>query len=318
MPDHPDTDEQKNRKRFERRVAKFSERTILGLSTKQIYPPAILMDLAAILPERLPLIDRKTPVASMGSCFAREIRNHLVEHDYNYVQYGEGRVARHGSAPWERVYNTGCIAQEIARAFGAFEPDRMATGDGRIIDPHRKGIAFDNAAIAETQLVTYAGQARSALMDARIFIVTLGLSEVWYNRQNGKIYAEAPPRDAYDASRDDFRLLAPHENTDYLKRAFTLLRQNNPEVEIILTVSPVPLRATFFKRSAIVSNTVSKASVIFAAHEISRQFDFVHYFPGYEITHTLIKEPFDWDLRHVRKEAVKVIMAAFEQTFVHS
>ena len=283
-------------RKFNRRLKRFSELKILGLKRNQVYPPTVLKSPEYVLPERRTLINKSTPVGSMGSCFAREIKKYLEEKKFNYVHRGEGKHAEHGSAPWDRVFNTACILQEIQRAFGEFEVTFLKMNDGRIADPFRKGVTFDSKEQAEKECLTYVEAARSAFLDSRIFIFTLGLSEVWYDRSSGKVFAEPPPYDLYDSNRHAFKLLSPSDNVRNLSKAVEILKKNNPEIDIIITVSPIPLRATFFKRSAIVSNNISKSSLIFCTHEILSKYNYVHYFPAYEITHHLIDDPFEWRL----------------------
>jgi hypothetical protein len=305
-------------RKFNRRLKRFSELKILGLEQNQVYPPSLLMSPKHILPERRPLIKKSTPVGSMGSCFAREIKTYLEENKFNYVHKGEGKHADHGSAPWDRVFNTACILQEIQRAFGKIDIDYIRLKDGRVVDPFRKGVVFDSEDQAEEELKAYVKAARSALLDSRVFIFTLGLSEVWYDRISGKVFAEPPPIDVYDPKKHAFKLVSPSENELNLRKAIEILKYYNNSVDIILTVSPIPLRATFYKRSAIISNNISKASLIFCTQEIVNSIKYVHYFPAYEITYNLIEDPFEWDCRHVKKETIKKIMNMFEAVFVEN
>ncbi|MBK1706875.1 GSCFA domain-containing protein [Halochromatium glycolicum] len=307
--------DQSSRARLQRRLARMAENDILGLSERQIYAPEAHLNPDHLLPDPTPLFDKNTPIGSMGSCFAREIKSHLQESGYNYVHYGEGPRAAHGSAPWERVYNTACIRQEVERAFGLFDPDPVADSEGRMHDLHRMKTVFNSSEEATATIAQYKQQARAALMDSDVFIITLGLSEVWYDQKTNRVFAQVPPKSAYVAERHAFRLLTPDENVVNVRTAIELLRQHNPHVQVILTVSPVPLRATFFNRSVVVSNHVSKSTLLYTAHAITQELDGVHYFPSYEITHHLVEEPFDWDSRHVTKAAVDMIMDLFHRTF---
>jgi len=57
----------------------------------------------------------------------------------------------------------------------------------------------------------------------------------------------------------------------------------NPRAKMILTVSPVPLIATYEDRHVLVSNTYSKSVLRVAAEEISKRNPMCDYFPSYEI-----------------------------------
>ena len=80
---------------------------ILKLETWRLYPGTEHLNLEFLrTPNRVGLtIDRDTPIASIGSCFAREIKTWLVENGYNYVQTATGPCTEAGSARYDRVYN---------------------------------------------------------------------------------------------------------------------------------------------------------------------------------------------------------------------
>jgi hypothetical protein len=86
-----------------------------------------------------------------------------------------------------------------------------------------------------------------------------------------------------------------------------------------LTVSPVPLIATYEPRHALVSTTYSKAALRVAADEVERKFDNVFYFPSYEI----ITSPtagglyYHDDLREVRDAGVNHVMRIFTLHFMN-
>ncbi|MBU3537078.1 GSCFA domain-containing protein, partial [Alkalihalobacillus clausii] len=61
------------------------------------------------------------------------------------------------------------------------------------------------------------------------------------------------------------------------------LKNINPALKILLTVSPVPLIATYENQHVLVSNTISKSILRVSANEISKKYDFVEYFPSFEI-----------------------------------
>ena len=69
-------------------------------------------------------ITRTTPIASMGSCFAREIRKVLISKGYNYItEETHHPAATHASAAWERVYNSFSLRQIFEYTFREWQPD---------------------------------------------------------------------------------------------------------------------------------------------------------------------------------------------------
>ena len=84
---------------------------------------------------------------------------------------------------------------------------------------------------------------------------------------------------------------------------------------MILTVSPVPLDATFRDMDIIIANNFSKSVLVSAAHEIiaNEAKDYCYYFPSYEIVMNSDRQK-TWrdDFRHVQPEMVDFILRKFE------
>ena len=108
------------------------------------------------------------------------------------------------------------------------------------------------------------------------------------------------------------------ENLANLHRVYELFTANNPTGHIVISLSPVPLRATFRDMNSVVANIASKSMLRAVIDDfVSLHTDRVTYFPAYEVVTVLEGEPFQDDNRHVRPEAVEQIMRLFESWFVH-
>ncbi len=303
----------------EARQPVLPETGILGLTRQQLYPMAD--DLApTFLDSRSPLIDRSTPVGSMGSCFAREIKDWLEANDYNYVQTSDSPAARHGSAAWDRVYNTFSIRQEFERAIGEFNPSELHwdVADG-LRSPYRKNVSWDSLDEAASERVEHARSARQALVTSKLFILTLGLTEVWFSREDGSVYYQVPPEEIFDEARHGFRVSTFSENLENLRSAHSILQSVNPDCHLLVTVSPVPLRATFQKSETVLTaNSRSKATLVAAARDFVDSTHNTTYFPSYELVTAVYggRNAFHQDNRHVRREVVDEIMALFERNHV--
>ena len=94
--------------------------------------------------------------------------------------------------------------------------------------------------------------------------------------------------------------------------------QWSPGVRLILTVSPVPLVATYEDRHVLISTTYSKSVLRVAAETVTRTRPATAYFPSYEI----ITGPhagrcfYEDDLREVREEAVAHVMSIFVRHYL--
>jgi len=85
----------------------------------------------------------------------------------------------------------------------------------------------------------------------------------------------------------------------------------------MLTVSPVPIAATFEDRHVLTASTLTKAALRVAADAVERQFDHVVYFPAYEIATSPAAGDhyFEDDLRHLSELGVEHVMRAFSSYF---
>jgi hypothetical protein len=286
------------------------------LKPHQLYPAGRKLAPDFLVVTRRPLLNRTTPITSIGSCFSREIRNELVRKGFNYLQTEPGAAGKNPEG-WNRVYNTFCLRQEFERALSDFAPrERFWEFDGQILDPYRKRVAWTSREQAEAELAQHRESARQAFTQAEIVIITVGLREIWFSKLDGAVFSQLPPSKVLDPARHAFRCSTVEENLANLEAIHALLKQANPRCRIIVTVSPVPLRATFLDQNVLISNSISKATLVVATHEFVARHDDVHYFPGYELVTVGIKKPLERDNRHVRRRAVARIMRVFEQMFV--
>ena len=249
-------------------------------------------------------IAKETPVVAFGSCFAAHVSRYLKERGFNIlgddlrrtayiVRFGEGMV------------NTFAIRQQFEWAFEgkAFKEGLWLDKTGELLRPEE--------AVRE--------QTISMFQEAEAFILTLGLSEVWYDKVNGDVFWRAIPSDAFDPERHGFRVSTVEENLENLRVIVRLIHQHRPRAKIIFTLSPVPLVATFRPVSCVSANTVSKAILRVAVDELMRERandDLLHYFPSYEIVTAYFRDAYQLDNRHIHPRVVRKIMETFVRHYV--
>jgi hypothetical protein len=274
-------------------------------------------------------INRKTSIASMGSCFAREIKNVLIDKDYAYIrEERDNPASKHASAAWERTYNSFSMRQIFEYTFEAWKPDLRwwnAPVSGIIQDPYRRIILYKSVEEAEKDFEKHCLASRKALEGAEILILTLGLTEIWEDRMDGSVIClPAGPyvNEGGDMSRYRFRVSRYQENLDNLERIYLIMKTHSPQCKIIVTVSPVHLWATFRKDLDVISASWnSKATLRAAVDEFVAGHDNVFYFPAFEmaVTYRVMlgkpifaegREPF-----HVNRETVNFIMDNFFRMF---
>ncbi|MGD2023767.1 MAG: GSCFA domain-containing protein [Desulfobacterales bacterium] len=272
---------------------------------------------------------KSTPIASMGSCFAREIKRRLIQRDYHYITNETNHPASlHASAAWERVYSTHCMRQIFEYTFEHWKPDLrwwIAPQSNKIQDPYRRVILYDTVAEAEEDFAQHRGHSRNALEKAEVLILTLGLTEIWQDQVDGSVICL--PSGPYvaeggDMSRYRFRVSRYAENLENLERIYEIMAAHNPACKILVTVSPVNLWATFRQDSDVISASCnSKATLRAVADEFTVHHENVYYFPAFEMA--TIYQPLSGltyfsDSRenfHVNKPTVKFIMRHFFKFF---
>lgn len=302
----------------------LSEVKLLKLEPWRLYPKGddLCVDFLKQRSPNKPRVTLSTPIASIGSCFAREIKIWLKANNYNFIETATGPCTEAGSARYDRVYNTFTMKQEFERAFGNFDPQEkfwefVEQGENRLLDPYRKGVAWEDHDEMNRELAEHKLNVQKAFSEAEILIMTIGQAEIWYHKADNYVYPLVPPVQVFDESRHSFRMTNFQENLANLERVYELFSANNSKGHIVISLSPVPLRATFRDMNAVTANTASKSMLravidAFAAAHSDR----VTYFPAYEVVSVLQGEPFEDDNRHVKSEAVDEIMRLFESWFV--
>jgi hypothetical protein len=270
-------------------------------------------------------ITRATRIASMGSCFAREIKRRLLQRGFTYIaEEAHHPAAAHASAAWERVYNTFCMRQIFEYTFETWTPHQrwwQAPQSGRIQDPFRRVILYDRLADAWADFARHREHSRRALESAELLILTLGLTEVWQDRRDGAVISlpAGPYVNEGGAMEDyEFRVSRHAENLANLERIHAVMARCNPGCRILVTVSPVNLWATFRRDLDVISASCnSKSTLRAAADEFAARHDNVFYFPAYEMAtvyQPLTGRTYFADGRenfHVNKRTVKFIMNHF-------
>mgnify|MGYP003564598069 CR=1 FL=1 len=274
-------------------------------------------------------LDHTTAIASMGSCFAREIRKILLRQGYAYItEESHHPAAVHASAAWERLYNTFSMRQVFEYTFDSFTPQLRwwyVPNSSQIQDPYRRIILYNSFEEANRDFANHIQCSRRALTRAKVLILTLGLTEIWEDQFDGSVICL--PSGPYvnsggDMTRYKFRVSRYGENLSNLERIHALMSENNSECQLLITVSPVHLWATFRTDADVISASCNSKSTLRAvADEFVERHDNCHYFPAYEmatIYSMLMDRSYFADGKenfHVNKTTVEFIMDHFFKFF---
>ena len=276
-------------------------------------------------PEQKLKITSSTAIASMGSCFAREIKNVLVKKGFNYITEEKNHPAsKHASAAWERTYNLFSMRQIFEYTFNDWAPSIRwwkSPATGKIQDPYRRIILYNREEEAEKDFENHRICSETALKKAELLILTLGLTEIWEDKEDGSVICL--PSGPYvneggDMSRYLFRVSRYEENLLQLEKIYEIMKTHNPSCNILITVSPVYLWATFREDLDVISaGSNSKSTLRSVADEFTSGHENVYYFPSFEmatIYRPLMEKSYFTEGRenfHINKDTINFIMDHF-------
>ena len=269
-------------------------------------------------------------LATAGSCFAQNIARHVRASSLDLVDAEPApalmplEVARrHGyglfSARYGNIYTARQLRQllEDANAGTLHEAALWRRGD-RWIDALRPNIepeGFDSMEELCAFRLDHLRRVRAMFDQMDVFVFTLGLTECWEDRASGVVFPTAPGvlGGTYDPAQHGFVNQGLSEVHEDLTEAIALMRQWQPRLKILLTVSPVPLTATASGQHVLAATTQSKAVLRAVAGEVAVLDKGIDYVPSYEIiTGTPFGARFYSDnLRGVTPEGVETVMSVF-------
>ncbi len=266
--------------------------------------------------------------ATYGSCFAQHISRALQARGLAWLnaEPAPGRTP----AALADAYNYGVYSSRTGNIYTAAQLlalVRMATGrdDPDLAEVWPDGPGWRDSLRPLIEPVAFASpdEARQSrrgtlraflrsIADAEVLIFTLGLTEGWEDARTGQPYPMCPGTAAgrFDADRHRF------VNYDYprirsdLESAIALMREVNPGLRLLLTVSPVPLTATASGQHVLAATTYSKSTLRAVAGDLAAADGAIDYFPSYEIISGAPARGAFWEpnMRSVARSGVELVM----------
>lgn len=269
-------------------------------------------------------------VATSGSCFAQHIARRLSTSGFNYfvpeqppegMSLEEAKASNYGvfSARFGNVYTTRQLLQLFDRAYDSkvYPVPAWALRD-RFVDPFRPQIQPDGFATIEemeASRVEHLAAVRRMFEELDVLVFTLGLTESWIHRETGAAVPIAPGVSGgeWNPAHYTFHNLSVAEVIADLNSFIERLRTVNPGAKVLLTVSPVPLVASYVNQHVLVSTVYSKSVLRVAAAEAQQAHKDVFYFPSFEIITATANAHryYDDDLREVKELGVDHVMRVF-------
>ena len=238
----------------------------------------------------------------MGSCFTENIGEIM-----NEMQF------RIDINPFGVNYNPSSLARNLWTLLNQkeYSKDDLQSDSGRwfSFDHHSDFSDSDpDTCLANiNRRITFSG---SNLKKADYLLLTWGTAWVYVLKKSANVVSNCHKLPANNFSR---HLLSVSQITDTYTKLFVALRKSAPELKIILTVSPV----RHWKDGAQL-NSVSKSSLILAAHKLTEMFSYCEYFPAWEIAMDDLRDYryYDDDLVHPNKQMISYIWEKFSAAWL--
>jgi hypothetical protein len=198
-----------------------------------------------------------------------------------------------------------CFADSIGRRF---QEEKFQA----VVNPF--GVMYNPASILHTiqrlviqgdgSFVTSAGVTKEP--SPCFTFLTLGTNHVYRLKETGEIVDNCQKRPQSLFTEEE---LSVDACADYLTKAIDLLHQLNPDMRIVLTVSPIRYRKYGYHGSQL-----SKATLLLATRQVSG----ASYFPAYEIVNDELRDYrfYQADMLHPSDQAVEYIWQRLSEVYL--
>jgi len=246
-------------------------------------------------------INHGEAILLMGSCFAENIGERLSRYKFKTVQN-----------PFGIVYNPLSLAETVSFLCGdkTFTENNLNYSNNLYFSymHHSRFSGVVKTEVLQNMNEKLA-EARASLKNQKAAFISLGTAFYWVLNQTDQAVnnCHKQPSKLFTQKR-----ASVNEVTQALLKTIHALRSKNASLQIVFTISPIR-----HLKHGSAQNQLSKATLLVAAHTLAEEFDFVHYFPSYELLLDDLRDYrfYNEDLIHPNKIAVDYIWEAFTRCF---
>ncbi|MCW3103636.1 MAG: hypothetical protein JWO09_2076 [Bacteroidetes bacterium] len=239
-----------------------------------------------------------------GSCFAENIGEKMKEEKLRVL------INPHGV-----LYNPSAIEKAIRRYIGneSLKEDELFFANecwnswehhSRFSDPSKEACL--------QQINTSVKSAHEQLRDAGWLFITFGSAFSYKHKGSG-----IPVGNCHKVPQKEFTksLLSAEEVISAYTALFAELKKLNPNLKIVLTVSPVR-----YVRDGVVENNLSKSILLQSVHRLVEMHEHVFYFPAYELVIDDLRDYrfYKEDLVHPNEQAIDYVFGKLKEVLFDS
>lgn len=253
------------------------------------------------LPKREPEIRHSDRIMLFGSCFAENIGNLLLTNKF-----------RCDVNPFGVLYNPLSVAEAVRRILAkkTYNREELFGWGGRWHSFMHHG-SFSGASPEDClrRINARLEPASAVLPHLDWLMITWGTAWVYTLKETGTVVGNCHKQPDKIFSR---RLLSVEEIVTAYTTLLKALREKNPTLKVLFTVSPIR-----HIKDGLHGNQISKSTLLLAVHALQQQEEGCYYFPAYEI---LMDELRDYrfyaeDMLHPSPVAVTYLWECFSASY---
>ncbi|OJJ20495.1 hypothetical protein BKI52_18735 [marine bacterium AO1-C] len=247
-------------------------------------------------------LDLQTPVLSLGSCFANTMGKRLQQNKFRALVN-----------PFGVIFNPLSIYKLLTTSIvqSSLQDQDLIQSQGIWYHYHMHSeFCADEPIVLKDKIQQQVQHTHHFLQSTQVLMLTFGTAYGYFRLDNQQLVAnchKVPQRNF------EKRLLGIEEITRGFSELYQALQSINPQLKIVLTVSPVR-----HIKDTIPANQVSKSILRVACHQITEQLEDVVYFPAYELLLDDLRDYrfFKADMIHPNQVAEDYIWEKFTKAFM--
>ncbi|MNJ90779.1 GSCFA family protein [compost metagenome] len=248
-----------------------------------------MIPIASLSQKDFPKIQHGDSIVQLGSCFSTNMTYWFKRAGFQVLDN-----------PLGVIFHPVPLAKQILLAFGKAELSEFVQKEDVFVsyDASSAVYAMSSSGL-EDSVKDQLQVLRTSLEKAKILIVTLGSAHGYRLKKSGKLAANChqQPQSLFDKELSQ----AEEMKSDW-ELAISVLKQLNPEIQIVFTVSPVR-----YIRDGLMDNSLSKSELFRLVCLLKN--DSTHYFPSYELVNDVLRDYryFETDGVHPTDQAAEFV-----------
>ena len=248
------------------------------------------------------LIDYNSDIILLGSCFAENIGDKLSYNKFNSLVN-----------PYGILFHPVAIEKAITQSINQIKytkEDLYFFNELWLSFNHHSKFSSSNPEKILSKINQGIADFNLRMQSASHLIITLGTAWVYRFIENDQIVANCHKIPQKKFTKE---LLSIDDISESLDAMISLIKSINKNISVILTLSPVR-----HLKDGFIENSLSKAHLLSAIHEVINIKENIHYFPSYEIMLDDLRDYrfYDEDMLHPNSIAIKYIWDKFRNSWM--